>query len=154
MTALGVPEDQASSPDEWVGWTAGLVRRGWQQIAAEMQVNPNELLAQATALCQRTKDRFREQARGSEQTVQELRNQMELRERYRRQARLLSNEQALAATMRYEVHLSRQMLQALHALERLQAARAGLPVQPPAVLDVTVETSQEMPPALLGAARR
>jgi hypothetical protein len=32
------------------------------------------------------------------------------------------------------------MLQALHTLERLQAARAGQPVTPPVALDVTVDT--------------
>jgi hypothetical protein len=42
---------------------------------------------------------------------------------------------------RYEAHLSRQMLQALHTLERLQAARAGEPSTPPAALDVTLDAS-------------
>jgi hypothetical protein len=52
---------------------------------------------------------------------------------------LLPDENTLGKVTRYEAHLSRQMLQALHTLERLQAARAGQPVPPPAALDVTIE---------------
>jgi hypothetical protein len=36
----------------------------------------------------------------------------------------------LDLVLRYESHVSRQMLRALHTLERLQAARAGVPVTP------------------------
>ena len=36
-------------------------------------------------------------------------------------------------------------LQALHTLERLQAARAGQPVTPPAALDVTVDSPLQVP---------
>jgi hypothetical protein len=44
---------------------------------------------------------------------------------------LLPKGRTLEKVMRYEAHLSRQMLQALHALERLQASRAGADVPPP-----------------------
>ena len=52
---------------------------------------------------------------------------------------MLPDDTTLNKVTRYEAHLSRQMLQALHTLERLQAARAGQPVPPPAALDVTVD---------------
>jgi hypothetical protein len=39
---------------------------------------------------------------------------------------------------RYEAHLSRQLLQALHELQRLQAAHGGRAVPLPAALDVVV----------------
>jgi hypothetical protein len=45
------------------------------------------------------------------------------------------------------------MLQALHELQRLQAARAGEPVPPTAALDVTVDADNSTPalPAPEGA---
>ena len=39
---------------------------------------------------------------------------------------------------RYEVHLDRSMYRALHELQRIQVARQGGEVAPPAILDVTV----------------
>jgi hypothetical protein len=57
----------------------------------------------------------------------------------------------LEKVTRYEAHLSRQMLQALHELQRLQAVRAGEPVPAPAALDVTLDAS-ETAAAALGAA--
>ncbi len=39
---------------------------------------------------------------------------------------------------RYEAHIERGMYRALHELQRLQAARSGDKVSPPAVLDVNV----------------
>jgi hypothetical protein len=51
----------------------------------------------------------------------------------------LPDAPTLDRVTRYEAHLSRQMLQALHTLERLQAARAGRDVPPPAAADVTVD---------------
>jgi hypothetical protein len=56
-----------------------------------------------------------------------------------RERLVLPPAETLDKVMRYEAHLNRQMLQAPHELQRLQAARAGAPVPPPAVLDVTVE---------------
>jgi hypothetical protein len=53
--------------------------------------------------------------------------------------RMLPNGDTLQKVARYEAHLSRQFFQALHELQRLQAARNGEQVPPPAALDVTVE---------------
>jgi hypothetical protein len=61
---------------------------------------------------------------------------------------MLPDASTLDRVMRYEAHVSRQLLQTLHTLERLQAARAGEPVPPPAALDVTVNA-----PALPGGPR-
>jgi hypothetical protein len=44
----------------------------------------------------------------------------------------------LEKIQRYESHVSRQLQQALHTLERLQKMKAGESVPAPAVLDVTV----------------
>ena len=123
-----------------------LVRAAWTQLATAAQTSPNKLLAQAVADWGEEEAKARLQIQALEAEIQDLRQQ----EQRQRQALLLLDEATLNKVMRYESHLTRQLLQLLHTLERLQAARAGLPVQPPAVLDVTVETSQEMPPASRG----
>ena len=47
---------------------------------------------------------------------------------------------AVSKLNRYEVMIERGMYRALHELQRLQAARRGENVQPPAVLDIDVTT--------------
>jgi hypothetical protein len=67
---------------------------------------------------------------------------------------MLPDGATLEKVTRYESHLSRQMLQALHTLERLQAARAGRPALPPAALDVTVSADTPLPEPLEGDGSR
>ena len=55
-----------------------------------------------------------------------------------RRERLLPSTDKLEKLTRYEAHLSRQLGQALHDLQRLQAGRSDVPIAPPAVLDVIV----------------
>ncbi len=50
----------------------------------------------------------------------------------------LGNRTSWEKLTRYEVALERSMLRSLHELERLRAARLGVRVIPPAVVDVTV----------------
>lgn len=54
-----------------------------------------------------------------------------------------ANANALTKLSRYETALERGLYRALHELQRLQAARAGLAVSAPAVLDVNVSTPTE-----------
>jgi hypothetical protein len=53
---------------------------------------------------------------------------------------MLPRQEVLDRVTRYESHLGRQMLQALHELQRLQAQCQGAPIMPPAALDVTLDT--------------
>jgi hypothetical protein len=43
--------------------------------------------------------------------------------------------------LRYETTIERGLYKALHELQRLQAARAGVPVSPPAAADVDVNVT-------------
>jgi hypothetical protein len=52
-----------------------------------------------------------------------------------------NNSDAFSKLSRYETTIERGLYRALHELQRLQAARAGQPVPPPAVLDVEVNVS-------------
>ena len=59
-------------------------------------------------------------------------------ERRRRKSVILSDAEA-QKLCRYEAHLERGLYKALHELQRLQAARGGEYVAPPAALDVTLD---------------
>jgi hypothetical protein len=141
LTALGVPAEQVRDAYEWDGWTAGMVRLAWGQIARAGRVKPETLLAWAVADRRREEADARERIPDLEKTVKDLRRRVRTREQRQRQRRMLPDDATLNKVTRYEAHLTRQMLQALHTLERLQAARAGQAVPPPAALDVTVDTA-------------
>jgi hypothetical protein len=153
LAGIGVPEGAWQDPYAWDGWTAGTLRAGVARVSRAVRLASEWLLAQAT------EDRRRKQERGEVEVgqlgreVKALRRQLRLREDRLRQRRLLPDADTLATLSRYEAHLSRQMLQALHELQRLQAARAGEPVPPPAALDVTVDADTPTPalPAPEGA---
>jgi hypothetical protein len=72
-------------------------------------------------------------------TVTVLRRRLKAKEDRLTRERMLPDTNTLQKITRYEAHLSRQLLQALHELQRLQAARGGQSVPPPAALDVMVD---------------
>lgn len=60
-----------------------------------------------------------------------------------RRERLLPDAAVTDRVARYEVHLGRELAQALHGLQRLQAARAGDPMTHPIVVDVAVSGAED-----------
>ena len=58
---------------------------------------------------------------------------------------LVPSAEVIEVVLKYEGHLSRQLVQALRELEGRQALRSQNPPQPPSVLDVTVNTSTKHP---------
>jgi hypothetical protein len=138
LVAVGVPETEWPGAEDWTGWTAGLVRAGLAHLAREDGHEPEE--AQALTL---ERLRFRQttlqiQVNALKRKAKEQRRQLQLRADWQRRERMLPDGNTLQQVTRYEAHLSRQMLQALHELQRLQAARGGESVPPPAALDVTL----------------
>ncbi|MGB6896546.1 MAG: hypothetical protein WBF37_11495 [Dehalococcoidia bacterium] len=113
---------QEADWDAFDSWTAGLVREVIDGIAAHAETE--DLLAAAV-----------EQARTSVPIKKDQLNRLvaEL-DRMRRQ-RLLPDGETLQKLVRYEAHLNRQLYQALHELEALQARRQGEPA-PLARVDV------------------
>jgi hypothetical protein len=150
LAALGVPRDELDRAYDWEGWTAVKVKRGLARMAADAKLPPEKLLARAVQARQKVQEKNKAEVQELERQVKNLRRRLRVQEERARQRLLLPDESTLTKVTRYEAHLSRQMLQALHTLERLQAARAGQPVPPPAALDVTVEG--ESGPALERAA--
>jgi hypothetical protein len=138
LAEVGLPADELDDPWNWQGWTAGMVRRAIDRMARAFKTSAVKLLARALAGRQEVQDNGRAEVKRLEREARELRRRLRTQEERLRQQRMLPEDKTLDKVLRYEAHASRQMLQALHTLERLQAARAGEPVPPPAALDVTV----------------
>jgi len=62
-----------------------------------------------------------------------------------RQSRAIPAHEAATMIARYESHLGKQMTQALHELQRLQAARVGTAVMAPQMLDVNIHGVETLP---------
>jgi hypothetical protein len=149
---LGVPEEEAQDAYEWGGWTAGMVGKGLAVLAQEASWDQEALLARAIGKQRRQQQEGRREVKQLGAKVRSLRRQVETKaDRVKRQ-RILPDGETLQKVSRYEAHLSRQLYQALHELQRLQAARAGQVVPPPAALDVTLDAGQGAAAALEAAA--
>ena len=122
----GIPPDLHSDDyPEWAGWTAGIVRRGVQRIAAQAGTHPDALLPAALDATRMQVIRTRCEAERVEKRLSD----------YRCRA-LLPEPDTLDKVMRYEAHLSRQLWSTLHELEALQARRKGQ-ITPLARVDVS-----------------
>jgi hypothetical protein len=138
LARLDLPEEAADDCWDWGGWTVGLVRQGLDVLGTRAKMAPEKLQDSLIAVAGEYVADKREQVRGLEKQAQTLRRRVKALEQRKRQQRVLPDPDTLNKVMRYEAHVSRQMLQALHTLERLQAARAGADVPPPAALDLTL----------------
>ena len=98
-------------------WTAGALRRALVAMAAHRGVALEAFVDVAIA-------RAEESEAKAERDLAEL--ELEL-DRMRR-SRLLPADNALHTLQRYEAHLNRQLYQAIHQLEVMQARRGGSPV--------------------------
>jgi hypothetical protein len=133
-----VPGRWLKDPWGWPGWTAGLVRQAVRQIAQEFEADPDELLVKAAASREQWEQEACEEIKRLEKEVRSLERGKERRLAWKVQKSILPDQDTLDKIMRYEAHLGRQLMQAMHMLERLQKVRAGESVPAPAALDVTV----------------
>jgi hypothetical protein len=108
----GVPEDAdiAELPAMKVEDVRGCI----EVLAAAASVDPEELLEAAT-------EEAGYEARGAAIRKEEVEEEITRKSR----ERILPADDALQKIARYEAHLSRQLYQALHELEALQARRSG-----------------------------
>ena len=116
------------------GWTVGRVRQG---IAAMAAAEGEDVSADALLFA--ALEHFRVEAIKLKAEADAVARDLD----HMRRERLLASAPQTDRIARYEAHLSRQLAQALHELQRLQAARAGAPVAPPVVVDVTVSGGDE-----------
>jgi len=120
-----------------------MVRRGIEAVAAHAKYPADKLLARRVAADREHVKEKRQEVRGLEAKTKAIRRRAKAAEDRARLQRLLPDDITLDKLSRYEAHLSRQLFQALHELERLKAARGGADVPPPAALDVTVNGPTE-----------
>jgi hypothetical protein len=139
LAGLGLPADELSAPFDWGGWTAGMVRQALQVMARKFKTTPEKVLTQAAQERQRIQAEGKAEVRALQRQVKDLRERVRAKQDRQSRERILPDGDTLQKVSRYEAHLSRQLYQALHELQRLQAARSGQPVPPPAALDVTVD---------------
>jgi hypothetical protein len=139
LIGLGLPEDEVDEAYGWQGWTAGMVRQGAAKLSESIGMAPERLLAKALRKRRDIQDQITDAVQKLEATVKVLRRRLKTKEDRLTRERMLPDAHTLQKITRYEAHLSRQLLQALHELQRLQAVRAGQLVPLPAALDVVVE---------------
>ena len=138
---VGVPREWWDNPGGWDGWTLGHLKAGFARLAAWRGGKPGPLVDLSD----------RRRAREAVELRREIpRLEAGLAQAEAEAAGAVAGAVARAAVpdaetvdrlTRYEAHLHRQLVQTLHLLERVQAARAGCPVPPAAALDVTVESA-------------
>ena len=128
-SAKPVPEPAWAAGDvaleDLGGWTAGRVREYVAAVARHAKQSrwePAELWGAVGTRAVSKAEAAGEKAERSE--------------RHRRE-HLLPADRTLAKVQRYEAGLERSLYRALHELQRLQAARQGQHVPPPAAVDVT-----------------
>ena len=114
-------------------WTVGRVRRG---IAAMAEAEGDG--ATVDGLLTAALDRHSAQVMRLKAEADKVARDLD----HMRRERLLASAPHMDRISRHEAHLSRQLAQALHELQRLQAARTGGSVTPPAVVDVTVSEAE------------
>jgi hypothetical protein len=151
LAAVGVPNEEQSDAYAWDGWTAGMVRQGLSKTATETGRTPERLLERACTVRREKQEEAREAIHKLRARAKDLRRRLAARRDQAVRECLLPDVTTLQKVTRYEAHLSRQMTQALHELQRLQAARAGQQVPPPAALDVTLDAGGDVVDALRDA---
>jgi hypothetical protein len=116
------------------GWTVGRVRQG---IAAMAEAEGDDEVT-ADGLLFAALEHYRVETIKLKAAADSVARDLD----HMRRERLLASPPQTDRIARYEAHLSRQLAQALHELQGLQAARAGEPVTPPVVVDVTVSDGE------------
>jgi hypothetical protein len=128
-------------------WTGALLRRALGVIAEHHGVPLTRLAGRAARDAERERDKIRGRVDELAAEVRAGQRRERAAAGKKRSAALLPDDAAEAKVIRYEAHMSRQMYQALHELERVQARRAGRNVPLPIAADVGVNLTVAGDPA-------
>jgi hypothetical protein len=139
LECLEIPPEARPEIMAWDGWNAVTIRKVVAQLADRCGMTLEELVETAAQIEQPALAQIEADVGDLEVERRKLRREVRVCEDRLRRRRMLCEDNTLDKNMRYEAHLSRQMQQALHTLERLQAARAGRDVPVPSALDITVD---------------
>src|ERR671921_55967 len=107
--------EDGTSPEDFEGWTAGLLHRAVGQITSSADREGPEAVLDAAMRSAEW------EVKKAKQSAEEVERDLERMSR----ERLLPDEQTLEKVARYEAHLSRGLYKALHELEALQVRRTG-----------------------------
>jgi hypothetical protein len=131
VSVPGIPDDDDEF-DAFDNWTAGLFRKAVEAYAAVARIPSDVFRKQCMFSVRRSHDAALN--RRSDLLEQQQRWKL-LLERENR-SRMLLEPSVLGTVTRYESNLERSFFRTLHEIQRLQAARSGAAVPPPAALDV------------------
>jgi hypothetical protein len=145
LLALGVPEEHHDEPEGWGGWTAGVVRMGVERVAKTVKWTRQKLLDRAVRGSAEELAAWHQRRATAERQLAEVTERTRVEEAEARRRALVPAVEVVEVVMKYEGHLQRQLVQALHELERRQALRSDCPPHPPAALDVTVHAPDGIP---------
>ena len=116
-----------------------MLRAGLKLIAKSEKMTGPALVEHVIVEAERRAKAERRRAQRLELEHEKMGKVVAITEQVAASKSLIPDAESMEKVMRYESHLAKQLTQTLHLLERLQAARAGNTVLPPAALDVTVD---------------
>lgn len=133
-----LPDNDAEF-DAFDRWTAGLLRKAIEVYARAARTRPQTLVREVIASACKN----HEEAQVEERELFERGRQWELRLERESRGRMLLEPDVLEKVARYESGLERSLFRTLHELQRLQAARSGAVVPPPAAVDIDLAIHRE-----------
>jgi hypothetical protein len=140
ISVPGIPDDNAEF-NVFDNWTFGLLRKALEVYATALRITPEAL---------RTKCIYS----GCKNHGKALEEELDLVGRGQRwkvflkretHRRMLLEPDVLDKVNRYETNLERSLFRNLHEIQRLQAARLGAAISPPAAIDVDLAVHQQVP---------
>jgi len=145
QTALELDEKEdvtATCPEGHNGETWG-DWDGWTRETLEAAVLSLRDQAAAEYATKDPWDLARKEAEVNVHVARESTNKLDAELDGKRHEALLLGEEALEKVSRYETTLERSLFRTIHELRRLQAAREGVALPPPAAVDVDLAVHQE-----------
>jgi hypothetical protein len=140
LTAIGIVPEHHDDAEGWAGWTAGVARLGADRIAKSAKWTGAKLLAKAAAGTTAALEQERAELADRRLELAAVEQTTVVEEAEGRRRSLVPSVETVEVVIKYEGHLQRQLVQALHELERRQALRSDCPPHPPAAVDVTLHT--------------
>jgi hypothetical protein len=119
-----------------------LVRRGAERIAKAVRWAAAKVLEEAADGTADPRDEAKVELAQKQYALTEVERPTAIEEAEARRRALVPAVETVEVVTKYEGHLQRQLVQALHELERRQPLRSDCPPHPPATLDVTLHAPE------------
>jgi hypothetical protein len=126
LSDIGVPLEWHDKLDVWEGWTAGIVMKAIAIDAEKCCLTADELVEKAVRVTEKTLAKYAARTKRLEEELTRLTRTVARRLRERESTREIApvmDQAAIDKVIRYENHLSKQLVVALELLKRMQAYR-------------------------------